>query len=183
MLKLIDGESHTEDKPIGKPLPDSRIPVEFADTLPLQMVEAGIPAIELTGGGEPTLWPAFDKLVNNLFHADREIGLVTNGSNLSDKRINLLTEACTWIRFSMDCATQETHKKIHRTGNDDFERRLDNLKKLAHKKKFRKSPVLGISFIITPENINEISKSAELYSSIKTETSNHADTPQFPIHS
>jgi len=48
----------------------------------------------------------------------------------------------------------------------DFERRLNNIKKLGKKKK-GKNPVLGISFIITPENIHEIGKSAVLYSSIK----------------
>lgn len=165
MLKLIKGEAHEEFKPIGKPSPASRIPDEFADILPTQMVEANIPAIEITGGGEPTLWPKFDKLVKNLHQLDIEIGLVTNGSNLSNDRINLISKACLWIRISMDAATQETHKKIHRTGNDDFERRLQNIRRIAIKK--HKDLVLGISFIITPDNFKEIEETCELYSSIK----------------
>ena len=66
MLELIEanpGDEYHQNRPIGRPNPDSRIPLEFAKKLPLQMVEAGIPAIELTGGGEPTLWPAFDELL------------------------------------------------------------------------------------------------------------------------
>ena len=165
MLKLIDGKPETENKPIGKPTPQSRIPNEFAKTLPIQMVKANIKAIEITGGGEPTLWPAFDELIRNLYHWDREIGLVTNGSNLSEKRIELISKSCLWIRVSMDSATQETHRKIHRTGNDDFERRINNIKKIAEQK--HDKLVLGISFIITPENVDEIEEACELYSGIK----------------
>lgn len=162
MLNLIGGEPSTDSKPIGKPTEEGRIPVEFADTLPRQMVEAGIPAIEITGGGEPTLWPAFDKLVQGLSRERREIGLVTNGSTLGDNRIKLIAKSCTWIRISMDSATAETHKKIHRTGNQDFERRLANIQLIAASK--HKKLVLGISFIITPENVSEIEAAAELYS-------------------
>jgi len=162
MLKLIDGAPSTDAKPIGKPTPEGRIPVEFADQLPKQMVDAGIPAIEITGGGEPTLWPAFDRLVENLQSSRREVGLVTNGSNLSDERIDLIAKACTWIRVSMDSSNANTHKTIHRTGNKDFERRLENIKKIAEKK--HKDLVLGISFIITPQNVEDIENAIELYS-------------------
>jgi len=164
MLTLIGGKSHEDFKPIGKPKPESRIPKEVALALPKQMVEAGINAIEITGGGEPTLWPAFDELVESLERYKREIGLVTNGSNLSEKRIKLISKACLWVRVSMDSATQKTHKAIHRTGNDDFKRRLNNIKKIAKQK--RKDLTLGISFIITPENYEEIGQACELYSSI-----------------
>lgn len=165
MLILIGGKPSTDNKPIGKPSSNSRVPLEFADTLPQQMVDAGIPAIEITGGGEPTLWPAFDKLVENLYKLRRQIGLVTNGSNLSESRINLISKACTWIRVSMDSSNEEMHQKIHRTPNNDFNRRLDNIKKIAEKK--HKDLVLGISFIITPQNVSDIVDSAELYSRIK----------------
>ncbi len=165
MLKLIDGKPNTENKPIGKPSADSRIPEIFAEELPRQMVEADIKAIEITGGGEPTLWPAFDNLVRALGSAEREIGLVTNGSNLSGERIELISKFCLWVRFSMDSAIPETHRKIHRTANEDFDRRLQNLTKLG----LIKNPnlVLGISFIVTPENFNEISEAARVYSEIK----------------
>jgi len=167
MLKLIDAEPGVEyhdKKPIGKPTQEGRIPIEFADQLPLQMAEAGIPAIELTGGGEPTLWPGFDKLVTNLQTAKREIGLVTNGSNLNDERIDLLAKACTWIRVSMDSSNETIHQKIHRTANRDFERRLENIKKIAEKK--HSDLVLGISFIITPENVDDIPEAVDLWSHI-----------------
>lgn len=168
MLKLIEaepGKEYHEEKPIGRPSAEARIPLECAVSIPTQMVEAGIPAIEITGGGEPTLWPAFDKLIKNLMNAGREIGLVTNGSNLSEDRIKLLGEACTWIRVSMDSATPEIHRKIHRTGSDTFVRRIENIKKIAKYK--NESLILGISFIITRENYKEIEDAVQLYSKIE----------------
>ena len=165
MLKLIDakpGKEYHDNEPIGKPSPDGRIPVEFAHKFPKQMVDAGIPAIEITGGGEPTLWPAFDTLVQNLQSARRQIGLVTNGSNLSTERIELLGKACTWIRVSMDSSNATIHKRIHRTPNNDFERRYEHIRLLAEKK--HKKLILGISFIITPQNMEDIEEAIDLWS-------------------
>ena len=168
MLEMIDakpGKDYSQDRPVGKPNPDSRVPDELADTLPTQMVEAGIKAIEITGGGEPTLWPRFDDLITNLAKCDREIGLVTNGSMLDDKRIDLITKHCLWIRISMDSASPPTHKKVHRTPNYAFDRRLANVQKIAKYK--HEGLTLGISFIINPDNIDELEEAASLFSGIK----------------
>ena len=165
MLELLGvNEGHNENKPIGLPSPTSRIPLEFAETLPKQMVEAGIPAIELTGGGEPTLWKAFDTLYENLGLNKREIGLVTNGSTLTDKRIELIKKYGMWVRISMDAANKETHKKIHRTPDYQFDKIIDGIRKLVRDKP--DTLTIGISFIITPENINEIKEASKLYSDI-----------------
>lgn len=167
MLKLIGaipGEKYEDAKPIGIPSANSRLPLEFADSLPKQMYDLGIPAIELTGGGEPTLWPKFDDLIINLAMYNIEIALVTNGSSLSDKRIKLLRDHCLWIRISMDASNQEMHKLVHRTQGDEFERIISNIMKLCHNK--RKDLIVGISFIINPDNVTDIEESIKLYGSM-----------------
>lgn len=167
MLGLISaepGKKYHESKPIGKPSPESRIPTEFAKKFPEQMVEAGIMAIEITGGGEPTLWPALDELIENLGKANREIGLVTNGSNLSDKRIDLICKYCLWVRISMDSSNHIIHKRIHRTTNYDFERRLEHIRKLVRYS--NDNLTVGISFIITPENYDDVEAAARLFASV-----------------
>lgn len=170
MLKLIGatpGEKYFDFKPIGKMTNDSGLHERFADDLPLQMKEAGIPAIELTGGGEPTIWRHFDKLLVNLINQGIEIGLVTNGSTLTDSRLDLLGKNATWIRFSMDSSNGYLHQKIHRTPNLDFERRVGNIRKLIEKKKEYKSKItIGISFIITPDNYDDVISSAFFYSKL-----------------
>lgn len=167
MLKLIGatpGEKYEENKPIGKPLPSSMLPLEFASTLPKQMFDYMIPSVELTGGGEPTLWPAFDELIINLAKYNIEIALVTNGSSLSDYRIKLLRDHCLWIRISMDASNQIMHKKVHRTQGDEFERIINNIKKLCADK--RKDLIVGISFIINPDNVEDIEDSIILYKTL-----------------
>lgn len=161
MLKMIDGKSTTDNKPIGKPSLDSRIPDDIVMDLPKQMLEAGIPAIEITGGGEPTMHPKFTQLIEELGHYKRDIGIVTNGSKLTDESIKLIKDNVMWIRISMDAATAETHRKIHRTGGFDFERRLDNIERLVLGKP--DTLTVGISFIITPDNLDEIEAAANLY--------------------
>ena len=167
MLELIGaqpGKEYHDNLPTGKPSASSRIPLEFAETLPRQMKEAGIPSIELTGGGEPTLWPAFDTLYENLGLNNIEIGLVTNGSTLSDKRAELIRKYGMWCRISMDAATSKTHKIIHRTSNEDFDRRINNIKKLTNNKP--DTLTVGISFIITQDNYEEVYAAAHLYSKL-----------------
>ena len=167
MLKLINakpGAKYNDDKPVGKPSPNSRIPDIMAEKIPIMMVDAGIKAIEITGGGEPTLWPRFDELIENLGKSQREIGLVTNGSLLSDKRIDLICKNCLWIRISMDSASPKVHKKVHRTPNFSFEKRLENLRKIAKYK--HEDLTLGVSFIINPDNIAELGDASRLYASI-----------------
>jgi len=125
------------------------------------MREAKIPSIEITGGGESTLWPAFDQLYENLGLNGIEIGLVTNGSTLSNKRIALIRKYGLWCRISMDAATPKMHKLIHRTANQDFERRIQAIKRLTVNKP--KTLTIGISFILGPENYHEIIPAAKLF--------------------
>ncbi len=164
MLKMIEGNPSDKNLPIGKPSIDSRIPDDIVLDIPRQMAEAGIKACEITGGGEPTLHPKFKEFVRLLGEYDRDIGIVTNGSRLTDDIIQLIKENVMWLRISMDSATPEIHKKIHRTPNPDFEKRLNTIRKIAKDKP--DSLVLGVSFIITPENIDDIEKAAILFKDV-----------------
>jgi radical SAM protein with 4Fe4S-binding SPASM domain len=164
MTKLLGSKAgSTENMPIGKPSLESRIPDKILLDIPYQMVDAGIKACEVTGGGEPLMHPKIYDFMKGLADCDRDIGLVTNGSRLDDKIISLMKESGTWIRISMDSSNPETHRKIHRTPNYDFEKRIGNIEKIARNKP--DSLELGISFIITPDNFDDIEKSARLYES------------------
>ena len=164
MLKLIDGESSNENKPIGRPSDKSRIPFDVVMKLPKMMKECNIPACLFSGGGEPTIYPKFDEVLDEFIKHGIELALITNGTNLSESRINKIVDNFIWIRFSMDGSKQESHKLIHKTPNDDFERRVESIKKICSLKKQRnKDLTVGISFIITKDNIGDIEDSAKFY--------------------
>ena len=166
MLTLIQAtkDENNQYKPMGKPSHESGLAKEMAVKIPQMMKEAGIPAIELTGGGEPTIWHSFDLLLDSLVKEGIEIGLVTNGSNLSDSRIETLAKNAVWVRFSMDSSNAEIHKRVHRTSNLDFDRRIDHIRKLiAKKKEYQSKITIGISFIINPDNILDLLDSCIFY--------------------
>ena len=158
MTKLLGAKAgSTEHKAIGRPSIESRIPDEILLDIPYQMIDAGIPAIEITGGGEPTLHPKFKQFYKSCGDCGLDIGLVTNGSRLDNETIDMVKKHGQWIRLSMDSSNPETHRKIHRTPNFDFEKRLGKVERLVNNKP--DSLTVGISFIITPDNVDDIEKS------------------------
>ena len=167
MLKLINGNSSTDFKPIGSPSENSRIPFETVMKLPKQMKECGIPACLISGGGESTLYPKFDEVIKEFARHGIELALITNGTVLSYDRLFMIARHFKWIRFSMDSSTEGLHKEIHKTSNKDFERRINKIKDLIIiKKELRSDLVIGISFIVTKENIEDIEDSTKFYHSL-----------------
>lgn len=174
MLKLIEGESHTENKPIGKMSDGSHLPLMFAQTLPEMFAEAGVPAVEITGGGEPTMWPRFTQVLEGFIDKGIEVGLVTNGSNLSSKDCDLIARGCKWLRISMDSSDQETHTLIHRTSKNQFKDIIERIMEVIKLREYYKripnenneGLTIGISYIITPENADnnkDLEKAVKFY--------------------
>ena len=122
-------------------------------------VDLGVRAIELTGGGEPSLHRDFPAILGELNCRDLEIGLITNGAwrkNQFDDVVSGLWEA-EWVRFSLDAATPETHEVTHGARAGDFERALVAIDA------FREAPVtVGLSFIVQKQNMHEIEAFADL---------------------
>lgn len=168
-LPMVD-----EFKPIGQPNQNSSLPLYLAEEIPKQMAEAGIPSLTMTGGGESTLWKGYDIFVENLIKYGIEIGLITNGSVLTDSRIDDIAKHFRWVRFSMDAGTPQIHRNMHRTSHNDFERRLETLKKLVVlRKTYQRIPskqdeglTIGVNFVITNENFVDIENACRLFAEI-----------------
>lgn len=139
----------------------SGMPREIAIKLGEQMVQAGIPSIELTGGGEPTIHPYFDEVVDMLIKFEREIGLVTNGQLLSRKRVDKMNGDLRWLRFSIDAATPETYSKVHGVHEKTWAIVLQNLSYAIERK--TKVNKLGVSFIVNPANLHEMIQATQFF--------------------
>jgi MoaA/NifB/PqqE/SkfB family radical SAM enzyme len=59
----------------------------------------GVKGIEMTGGGEPTLWPHFEEFIEKISKEPIKIGLITNGRTLHKYSQEFLRHF-TWIRVS-----------------------------------------------------------------------------------
>lgn len=63
-------------------------------------IKCGIGTVELTGAGEPTLYPYLDDIVTYCKKFDLKLGLITNGIRLKDVPRET-REKFTWIRVSL----------------------------------------------------------------------------------
>lgn len=94
-----------------------------------------IKGLVLSGGGEPTLNPDFNKIVKYAISKGIKVGVITNGSIWR----NMLF-ACSWVRISVNALNENQHRKFN--GTDTWYKVLTTIKML------RNSDVkLGLKFL------------------------------------
>jgi MoaA/NifB/PqqE/SkfB family radical SAM enzyme len=114
-------------------------------------VDLGVKAVQLTGGGEPTLHPNFAEICDDLYHSRLEFGVITNGCKLDEKSLAKLARAA-WVRVSVDAANAETHAKLHNVSTRNWPILWDNVKQLVA----LNGPTVGVSFIVQEANWRQI---------------------------
>ncbi len=121
-------------------------------------VALGIKAVEVTGGGEPTLHPAFPEICQEINKRHLDCAVVTNGSRLSYGGSCALAEA-KWVRFSLDAATPETYSSIRHVRPDLLGQTRGNIRALAGMRT-GPEPIIGVGFVVIRENWHEVVQAA-----------------------
>jgi MoaA/NifB/PqqE/SkfB family radical SAM enzyme len=103
-------------------------------------VELGVKAVQYTGGGEPTIHPDFNYLVEETMKRGLKWGLVTNGV----KKRNFA--GASWVRVSLDAGNSKTYSQIRSVHPSHFDRALETIRLWK----------TGVGFVITPENWREV---------------------------
>ncbi len=101
----------------------------------------GVRAIQLTGGGEPSVYPKFQEVVDAILERDMQWALVTNGVR---QRWDYST--ATWIRVSIDAGYGDTYQRIRQSPRGHWESAWKTVSKYK----------CGVGFVVTPENWLEI---------------------------
>jgi len=132
----------------------------------------GLLSVILIGGGEPTLHPDFEAVVETIKSKGIQIGIATNGSRL--EKVEAVADRFKekdWVRISIDAAKEETFKELHHPRTKLTLRQiLDKAKKIKEK---NPRVSLGYSYVIVWEgleidgktlspNIQEMPMAAEL---------------------
>jgi len=117
--------------------------------------KCGVKAIELTGGGEPTIYPGFATVCEFIKELGMQYGVVTNGVKVSDPCMKALLGAA-WVRVSIDAGSSETYASIRRSSVTAHNTVQNNLRKLIAQRGSNKEPYLGIGFVVTKENWREV---------------------------
>lgn len=136
----------------GNRNPNRKIPTAKAFEILTDCAELGVKAIQFTGGGEPTVHPDHMQIFAHALNLGLKCALVTNGTRLADNWENILP-SFDWIRVSLDAGTPETYAKIRGSREAMFGKVLSNTAKLAAQ---CPNTVVGLGFVVTPDNWREI---------------------------
>jgi MoaA/NifB/PqqE/SkfB family radical SAM enzyme len=143
----------------------SNLSKELLDKFIHDIKKMDVRSVVISGSGEQTLNPHFEMFLKDLKKENIGVGINTNGSNLTKNICQRIVENATWIRVSLDGATQEVRKSIH--GVSDLNKAIQSLKTLVSlKKKEQKSLSIGTQMVVCPENEEEIEACTQLSASL-----------------
>lgn len=127
--------------------------------------EMGVSGIQLTGGGEPTVHPGFVNVLREIQRLGMASSLVTNGVNVGKRLGEWLPEllGLSWVRFSLDAGRPETYKRIRNVPDAHWSAALTAIRELSQAKhEAGRGPVIGVGFVVTPDNWREVMLAATL---------------------
>jgi len=146
LFKIIDNGTVNNN-------PKRMIPWPKLQELADDFVSMGVKAVQVTGGGEPTVHPQFNDFCQSIFDKKINLAVVTNGLLMNQKRAELLAQAA-WLRVSVDCACPESYAKIRDVPAAEFGIIAQNVKRLTSIPD--RKAVVGIGFVVTKDNYTEI---------------------------
>ena len=122
-----------------------------------QLHENGVKSITWTGGGEPTLHPAFNPIIKRAYVLGFEQGLYTHGGHVNEQMAVLLKKFFTWAFVSLDECTPETYKASK--GVDRFQAATDGIRRLVAAEG---KATIGVGFLLHSKNFNQVRQMVEL---------------------
>lgn len=141
----------------GKNNPKRWIPRERALALVDEIKRAGVLGLQLTGGGEVTVHPHHEEIMVKALDVGLKCSLVSNGLKWSAALKSSILPRFEWVRVSIDAGTAETFARTRQTPIDAFDKVVQNTRSLAGWVRASKSScVLGVGYVVTPENWREI---------------------------
>jgi cyclic pyranopterin phosphate synthase len=122
-----------------------------------EMAECGVRSVMFAGEGEPLMHKEIDEIVTYAKRQSLDVAITTNGALFDREKLENILPSLSWIRFSVDAGTSETHKKIHRGGSKDFDKVLTNIREaVAIKKRDHLPVVVGVQFLLIPDNLDDL---------------------------
>jgi GTP 3',8-cyclase len=134
------------------------------------LISLKINAINWTGGGEPTMNPALGEMIKYINkNSNIKMGMFSNGTMF--KRFDLfetIVNSCSWVRVSIDAGREDTYDNLRITNNKtNFKTVIENINTLIETKKRLKSDItIGVGFVVTRDNYNEILDFVNLFKDI-----------------
>jgi radical SAM protein with 4Fe4S-binding SPASM domain len=129
-------------------LPETKM-TELVDDL----IEMGVEAVTFSGGGEPLLYKPLHGVIEKLSLAGIRVAALSNGTNLKGRVADAFADHATWIRISIDAWNDASYAKSRGIKEGAFSQVVSNMRDFTARKS---NCVLGVSFIISKDNVNHI---------------------------
>jgi MoaA/NifB/PqqE/SkfB family radical SAM enzyme len=141
--------------------PKRWIPLEKVEEILRDCRNLGVRAIQITGGGEPTVHPDYARIFMRVRQIGLDLGVVTNGVLLEEpEALDALVArgAETWLRVSMDAGNPETYTSIRRCPPSHWDRVWKNIDRIVtERSRTIRSPLtIGIGFVVNVDNYKEV---------------------------
>lgn len=147
-----------------------------------EMAECGVKSVMFAGDGEPLMHRDICEFISYAKIHGLDIALATNGVLFDREKLEKTLPSLSWIRFSVDAGTSIIHKKIHRGGSKDFDRVLKNIRDaVAIKKRDNLSVVIGVQFLLIPDNLDDLVPFIELFKEIGVDNVQIKPYSQHPL--
>ena len=88
--------------------------------------ERGVEGVELSGGGEPLMYPQIIQAIAFMRGKGLKVGMFSNGTLLTEELAEFMVQNLLFLRNAFDAGTPGTYKKIH--GRADYEKLIHNLR-------------------------------------------------------
>lgn len=126
-----------------------------------ELAGLGVKSVVLKGGGEPTVHPQINEMLDAVKDAGLDLGLITNGSLPHKRTADAILRCADWVRVSLDAANAHVHQQIH--GTKDFHKIIRHVEYLATN---TSRTLLGLNFVAEPRNHDQILSFAQMGKSL-----------------
>lgn len=123
----------------------------------------GVRSLGFIGDGEPTLNPALYDATERAGELGIDVSMATNGLLLDPDRMEVLLKNMSWIRFNLSAGTPEGFRKVHQSGEKNFNLLLNNIREMVRLKREKGYQcTLGLQMVLIPECYDQVIEEAKL---------------------
>jgi MoaA/NifB/PqqE/SkfB family radical SAM enzyme len=145
------------DKPEDAIAGGDLMDLDLAHEILMHLSASGVKSVTWTGGGEPTLHPYFDEIIETATHWGLEQGLYTHGGHISAERAALLKQTLTFVYVSLDECDEVKFKTSK--GVDRYWKVLEGIDNLVAAKG---GATIGIGFLLHVGNVDDVDEMVAL---------------------
>lgn len=141
--------------------------INLLDDLIKSMKKLKVRGVFISGGGEPTLHPNINEIIDTISKNGISVGLTTNGYSLDERLRKTILDNCTFCRISVNGGTQEAYATWHGI-HVKLNKVIENIKLIASEKnKYGSNTTIGISHLFTPDAFIDVPYAINEFNGIK----------------